>query len=93
MQPTAAALYWIVGGMLGRYAMADKHSPMVLVTVVTLGVRVVAMAHSYIAAVQFPEDKRRPWYSRGPFAVLLHVAVVLLVLGVNVALFTMASRR
>lgn len=58
----------------------------------TLGIRAVAMAHAYIAAVQYPEDKRRPFYSRGPFAVVLNVVVVLLVLGVNVALIMMAYR-
>ena len=64
---------------------------MVLTLVVTLGIRAVAVAHAYIAAVQYPADKRRPWYSRGPFAVALNIAVVLLVLGVNLALYRMAS--
>lgn len=32
VQPTAAALYLIVGGMLMRYASADKHSPLMLAT-------------------------------------------------------------
>lgn len=92
VQPTAAALYLIVGGMLMRYVSADRHSPLMLAIVMTLSIRVVAMTHAYIAAVQYPEDKRRPYYSRGPFAVVLNVAVVLLVVGVNVALVMMAYR-
>ncbi len=92
VQPTAAALYLIIGGMLGKYALADKYSPMALVMVVTWGIRVVAALHAYIAAVQYPADKPRPYYSRGPVAVGLNVVVLLLVLGVNLALYRMAHQ-
>jgi len=90
-QPTWAAVYFFAVLMMGRQFSQDEHLPVAAAIALALAVRVGAAIHAYRLAVQYPPDKPRPAYSRGPVAVGIYAVLVCALLGVPFVLGLIAQ--